>query len=116
MSGRDIFIRDSAVGTDPRHDIAAFINLENIALGPRGKPDKTLDIQKVLGRLLEKGTIIVKRAYADWSRFPAYTRPFHEPAVELIESHGRGTSGKNSADVRLCVDAIIAGARHGMMD
>ena len=94
------------MGTDARHGIAVFIDLENIALGLRDRPGKTFDIQKVLLRLLEKGKIIVKRAYADWSRFPAYTRPFHEAAVELIEIPGRGTSGKNSADIRLCVDAL----------
>ena len=94
------------MGTEPRHGIAAFIDLENIALGLRERPGRTFDIQKVLLRLLEKGKIIVKRAYADWSRFPAYTRPFHEAAVELIEIPGRGTSGKNSADIRLCVDAM----------
>ena len=94
------------VSTDARHDIAVFIDFENIALGLRDWPGKTFDIQQVLERLLEKGKVIVKRAYADWSRFSTYTRPFHEAAVELIEIPGRGTSGKNSADIRLCVDAM----------
>ena len=94
------------VSTEARHDIAVFIDFENISLGMRDRPDKTFDIQKVLERLLEKGKIIVKRAYADWSRFSAYTRPFHEAAIELIEIPRRATSGKNSADIRLCVDAM----------
>jgi len=94
------------VTTDTRHDLAVYIDFENIALGLRDRADKTFDIQKVFERLLEKGKIIVKRAYADWSRFSAYTRPFHEAAIELIEIPGRGTSGKNSADIRLCVDAM----------
>ncbi len=92
--------------TDDRHDLALFIDFENIALGLRDRKDKTFDIQKVLERLLEKGKILVKRAYADWSRFSAYTRAFHEAAIELIEIPKRSTSGKNSADIRLCVDAM----------
>ena len=94
------------MATETRHDIAVYIDFENIALGLREAPKKTFLIQKVLERLLEKGKIIVKRAYADWSRFAEYTRPFHEAAIELIEIPGRKTSGKNSADIRLCVDAM----------
>ena len=91
---------------DTKHDIAIFIDFENIALGLRGRKDQTFDVRKVLERLLEKGKIIVKRAYADWSRFSTYTRKFHEAAIELIEIPKRSTSGKNSADIRLCVDAM----------
>ena len=94
------------MATDAHHDLAVFIDFENIALGLRGSRHKTFDIQKVLERLLEKGKVIVKRAYADWSRFAGYTRAFHEAAIELIEIPGRATSGKNSADIRLCVDAM----------
>ena len=94
------------MATDVRHDLAVFIDFENIALGLRGAPAKTFDIQRVRERLLETGKIIVKRAYADWSRFSSYTRVFHEAAIELIEIPGRATSGKNSADIRLCVDAM----------
>ena len=83
-----------------------YVDFENIALGLRDRPDKTFDIQRVLERLLEKGKVIVKRAYADWSRFSSYTRVFHEAAIELIEIPRRGASGKNSADIRLCVDAM----------
>jgi uncharacterized protein (TIGR00288 family) len=87
-----------------RHDLAVYIDFENIALGLAER--KTFEIQRVLERLLEKGKIIVKRAYADWSRFSKYTRPFHEAAIELIEIPKRSTSGKNSADIRMCVDAM----------
>ncbi len=89
-----------------RHDLAVFIDFENIALGLRGRADATFDVQKVLQRLLEIGNVLVKRAYADWSRFGYYTKPFHEAAIELIEIPRRGDSGKNSADIRLCVDAM----------
>src|SRR6185295_15088984 len=57
-------------------------------------------------RLVEKGKIVVKKAYADWSRFGIYTGPLHEAAIELIEIPKRAQSGKNSADIRLVVDAI----------
>jgi uncharacterized protein (TIGR00288 family) len=91
---------------EDRHDLAVFIDFENIALGLRDRKDNAFDIQRVLERLLEKGKIIVKRAYADWSRFSGYTRAFHEAAIELIEVPKRSSSGKNSADIRLCVDAM----------
>jgi uncharacterized protein (TIGR00288 family) len=94
------------LAAETRHDLAVYIDFENIALGLRDRPDKTFNIQLVLERLLEKGKIIVKRAYSDWSRFSSYTRPFHEAAIELIEIPRRATSGKNSADIRLCVDAM----------
>ncbi len=94
------------MATEDRHDLAVFIDFENIALGLRDRKDSTFDIQRVLERLLEKGKIIVKRAYADWSRFSNYTRAFHEAAIELIEVPKRSSSGKNSADIRLCVDAM----------
>jgi uncharacterized protein (TIGR00288 family) len=92
--------------TGDRHDLAVFIDFENIALGMRGRADQVFHVQRVLQRLLEKGNILVKRAYADWSRFGSYTKPFHEAAIELIEIPRRGDSGKNSADIRMCVDAM----------
>ncbi len=104
------------MATDARNDLAVFIDFENIALGLRDREDTTFDIQKVLERLLEKGKIIVKRAYADWSRFSKYTRVFHEAAIELIEIPRRGTSGKNSADIRLCVDAMDLSYGKGHID
>jgi len=91
---------------DDRHDLAVFIDFENIALGLKEGGSGAFDIQKVLQRLLETGKILVKRAYADWSRFSAYTRAFHEAAIELIEIPKRRATGKNSADIRLCVDAL----------
>jgi uncharacterized protein (TIGR00288 family) len=86
--------------------IALFIDFENIALGLRGKKAKTFDVQLILERLLEKGRIIVKRAYADWTRYSEYRRDLHEAAIELIEIPARVQTGKNSADIRLVVDAL----------
>jgi uncharacterized protein (TIGR00288 family) len=86
--------------------LAVFIDFENLALGfTKGKGVK-FDIQKALERLLEKGKIIVKKAYADWGRFSEYKQPCHQAAVELIEIPKRFMTGKNSADIRLAVDAI----------
>ena len=88
------------------HTLAVFIDFENIALGFKGKKDKRFDIQKVLERLVEKGKIIVKKAYADWAEYADYKRALHEAAIELIDIPKRSMSGKNSADIRLCVDSI----------
>ena len=92
--------------SEDRHDLAVFIDFENIALGMPQSKVKDFDIGRVLERLLEKGKIIVKRAYADWTRFSSYRRAFHESAIELIEIPKRSTTGKNSADIRLVVDAM----------
>jgi len=92
--------------TETEHTLAVFIDFENLALGFRGKKDKRFDIQKVLERLVEKGKIIVKKAYADWADYSEYKKPLHEAAIELIEIPKRSMTGKNSADIRLCVDAI----------
>lgn len=86
------------------HTIAIFIDFENLALGYKGQG--RFEIQLVLKRLLEKGKIVAKKAYCDWSRFSHYTAPLHEAAIELIEIPKRGQTGKNSADIRLCVDAM----------
>ena len=85
--------------------LAVFIDFENLALGFTGRNDR-FDIRLVLKRLLEKGKIVAKKAYADWNRFSSYTGPLHEAAIELIEIPRRGQTGKNSADIRLCVDAM----------
>ncbi len=90
---------------DHERTIAVFIDLENLAMGFQHSKN-TFAIDKVLERLLEKGKLIVKKAYADWSRFPVYTAPFHESAIELIEIPRRAMTGKNSADIRLVVDAM----------
>ncbi len=87
------------------NSLAVFIDFENLALGFQGRRDR-FDIERVLERLVEKGRIVAKKAYADWSRFANYTAPLHEAAIELIEIPRRGQSGKNSADIRLCVDAM----------
>jgi uncharacterized protein (TIGR00288 family) len=85
--------------------IAVFIDFENFALGFE-RSRKRFEVQKVLERLLEKGKIIVKRAYADWTRYRDYKQSLHEAAIELIEVPKRSSAGKNSADIRMCVDAI----------
>jgi uncharacterized protein (TIGR00288 family) len=86
--------------------LAVFVDFENLALGFKDKKDKRFEIQKVLERLVEKGKIIVKKAYADWAEYSDYKRALHEAAIELIDIPRRSVSGKNSADIRLCVDAI----------
>ncbi len=88
------------------HKIACFIDFENLALGVRDTSYKTFDVGLVLARLLEKGKIVARRAYADWERYGAYKRPFHEAGIELIDVPLRGYSGKNSADIRMVVDAL----------
>ncbi|HMP03104.1 MAG TPA: NYN domain-containing protein [Gemmatales bacterium] len=87
------------------HSIAIFVDFENLALGFQGRRDR-FDIQRVLKRMVEKGKIVVKKAYADWNRYASYTSALHEAAIELIEIPTRAQSGKNSADIRLCVDAM----------
>jgi len=86
--------------------LAVFIDFENLALGFKGKRDRRFEIQKVLERLVEKGKLIVKKAYADWADYAEYKKPLHESAIELIEIPKRAMTGKNSADIRLCVDAL----------
>src|SRR5215813_9497970 len=85
--------------------LAVFIDFENLALGFQNRRDK-FDIARVLERLVEKGKIVVKKAYADWNRFSTYAPALHEAAIELIEIPRRAQTGKNSADIRLCVDAM----------
>jgi len=85
--------------------LAIFIDFENLALGFQSRRDR-FDIIRVLERLVEKGKIVCKKAYADWNRFSSYTTMLHEAAIELIEIPRRGQSGKNSADIHLCVDAM----------
>jgi uncharacterized protein (TIGR00288 family) len=91
--------------TESERSLAIFIDFENLALGFQGRRDR-FEIVRVLERMVEKGKIVAKKAYADWSRFGIYTAPLHEAAIELIEIPRRIQSGKNSADIRLCVDAM----------
>ncbi len=86
--------------------LAMFVDLENLAMGFQSQRKTKFEVQKVLERLVEKGKLIVKKAYADWSRYQNYTAPFHEAAIELIEIPKRSQTGKNSADIRLVVDAM----------
>jgi uncharacterized protein (TIGR00288 family) len=85
--------------------LAIFIDFENLALGFQNRRER-FDIGRVLERMVEKGKIVAKKAYADWSRFAQYTGLLHEAAIELVEIPRRAMTGKNSADIRLCVDAM----------
>ena len=87
-------------------NIAVFIDLENVAIGVREVRLKTFDVGLVLKRLVDKGNIVVRRAYADWSRFEEYKRPLHEAGVELTDMPGSRLTGKNSADIKMVVDAL----------
>ena len=86
--------------------LAMFIDFENIVRGVKEAQYKAFEIKLVLERLVEKGKIMVKRAYADWNRYSEYKRPFHEHAIELIDIPQSRYSGKNSADIRMVVDAM----------
>ncbi len=86
--------------------MALFCDLENVALGVRDAGCAQFDIRKVLERLLLKGSIVVKKAYCDWARYKDFKAPMHEAAFELIEIPHVRQSGKNSADIRMVVDAL----------
>jgi len=86
--------------------LAMFMDFENIVRGVKEAQYKQFEIKLVLERLVEKGKIMVKRAYADWNRYAEYKRPFHEHAIELIDVPQSRYSGKNSADIRMVVDAM----------
>ncbi|HSK48530.1 MAG TPA: NYN domain-containing protein [Coriobacteriia bacterium] len=99
---------------DDAHALAVFIDFENLAIGMerqgtqgrRRKNPERFDMSRVLERLVEKGKIATKRAYADWGRFEEYRTPLHELGIELTEIPERVMTGKNSADIRLVVDAM----------
>ena len=86
--------------------MALFCDFENIALGVRDAKYAQFDIDKVLERLLLKGSIVVKKAYCDWARYKEFKAPMHEASFELIEIPHLRQSGKNSADIRMVVDAL----------
>jgi uncharacterized protein (TIGR00288 family) len=88
------------------HSMALFCDFENIALGVRDAKYEKFDIKKVLEKLLLKGSIVVKKAYCDWDRYREFKGPMHEAAFELIEIPHVRMSGKNSADIRMVVDAL----------
>jgi len=93
--------------------LSLFIDFENIALGVRDAQYKKFDIHLVLQRLIEKGRIVFKKAYADWTRYSEYKREFHEAAIELIDIPQRNYTAKNSADIRMVVDAMDLVASKG---
>lgn len=86
--------------------IAAFCDFENLAIGVRDAKYDKFDINKVLDRLLLKGSIVVKKAYCDWDRYKSFKAGMHEASFELIEIPHVRQSGKNSADIRMVVDAL----------
>ncbi len=86
--------------------MAVFCDFENVALGVREAKYDRFDISKVLERLLLKGSIVVKKAYCDWDRYKEFKAPMHQASFELIEIPHVRQSGKNSADIRMVVDAL----------
>jgi len=106
---------------DEAHALAVLIDFENLALGierpnrpghrggshaPAKKSGEIVEVKLVLERLVEKGKVIVKRAYADWGRFSAYREVMHDAGIQMMEIPERGKTGKNHADIQLCVDAM----------
>ncbi|MDZ7668044.1 MAG: NYN domain-containing protein [Gammaproteobacteria bacterium] len=87
-------------------NLALFCDFENIALGVRDAKYDRFDIRPVLERLLIKGSIVVKKAYCDWDRYKEFKPAMHEAAFEMIEIPHLRQSGKNSADIRMVVDAL----------
>jgi uncharacterized protein (TIGR00288 family) len=86
--------------------IAVFVDYENLALGARDSKWRQLNIDLILKRLLEKGRIVYKRAYCDWSQYRTDVRDFHARGIELVDIPRSKMSGKNSADIRMVVDAL----------
>jgi len=87
-------------------NIAVYVDLENVAIGVRDAKLATFDINLILKRLVDKGNIIVKKGYANWGKFESYRRPLHEAGVELLDMPGSTLTGKNSADIKMVVDAL----------
>ena len=87
-------------------NMGIYCDFENIALGVKEAKYEAFDIKRVLERLLLKGNIVVKKAYCDWARYKEFKKPMHEAAFELIEIPHVRQSGKNSADIRMVVDAL----------
>lgn len=87
-------------------NLAIFCDFENVAIGARDAKYKDFDIDLVLERLLDKGNVVFRRAYSDWDKFQSAKRPMHEAAFEMIEIPHVSYSGKNSADIRMVVDAL----------
>ncbi len=85
---------------------AVFVDFENLALGVEQDKKGRFDIELVLKRLLERGRIVLKRAYCDWPRFQNFMHEFHRYGFEMVDIPSSKVSGKNSADIRMVVDAI----------
>ncbi len=94
------------MATPETHHIAVFCDFENVAIGLKEGNYPDFKIRPVLERMLLKGSIVVKKAYCDWDRYKEYKRDMHEAAFELIEIPHVRQSGKNSADIRMVVDAL----------
>jgi uncharacterized LabA/DUF88 family protein len=86
--------------------LALFIDIDNVIIGLRESGHPRFDVKLLISRLLEKGKIVIKRAYADWNRYTDLKRDFHEAAFELIDIPQHRLTGKNSADIRMVVDAM----------
>ena len=97
---------DPMTTTNDTKSMAVFCDFENVALGVREAKYDKFDIGKVLERLLLKGSIVVKKAYCDWDRYKEFKAPMHAASFELIEIPHLRQSGKNSADIRMVVDAL----------
>jgi uncharacterized protein (TIGR00288 family) len=91
---------------DRAHTIAVFCDFENLAIGVREAKYDRFDMMKVLERLLLKGSVVVKKAYCDWERYKGFKATMHEAAFEMIDIPHVSKSGKNSADIRMVVDAL----------
>ena len=102
--GRNTNRLEGALADEPL--IAVFVDYENLALGVGGASKGQFRIDLVLRRLLEKGRIVFKRAYCDWGRYRNAVREFHSHGIELIDIPQSKASGKNSADIRMVVDAL----------
>lgn len=94
------------MATQESRNLAVFCDFENLALGVREAKYAPFDMEKVLERLLAKGTIVVKKAYCDWDRYKEFKAAMHGASFELIEIPHVRQSGKNSADIRMVVDAL----------
>jgi len=98
-------VNSSSAAADTSN-LALFCDFENIALGVRDARYEKFDITRILERLLLKGSIVVKKAYCDWERYKEFKPPMHYAGFELIEIPHVKQSGKNSADIRMVVDAL----------
>lgn len=106
----------AANGAPEDRKIALFIDMDNVVIGVRDAGYEKFDIDLVLARLVEKGDIVVKKAYADWGNHMPYKRPLHEAAIELIDIPESRRTGKNSADIKMVVDAMELSYAKGHID